>query len=240
MDDGNTPGNVPDRSDHLRVYFETADVAGQDAFVEDYVLDAARRLPETDACDEFIFIRAGHDPNADGGLIVVDAYGDVDAILDAERETWEGLIEDGPLTDWTRPDHEVVGKLVEAFGEAGWWHGERLRSLASRMTAATWDELDEPPAPADAYPDEGGEPVGWYRVLHLLSNQWGYDVDAEMDAYTQALRMGTTIIGKNRGMDAAESFVADVEAELQGALDELEASGEAGEGVPEMDDDAED
>jgi len=197
------------------------------------------RLPETDVCEEFVFVQADGGPDADGGQIVVDAYGDVDAILDSERETWDELVADGPLTDWSRPGYEVVPKLAEAFGEEGWWRGERLRSLASRMTAATWDEFDDRPVPVDAYPDEDGEPVGWHRTLHLLSNQWGYEIDEEMDAYVQNLRMGAKIVGKTEGMDAAEAFVADAKAELEDALDELEASDEAGEGVPDMDDESE-
>jgi len=229
-----------DSDDHVRAFFETADLDAQAEFLETYVYDAVERLPATEDCEAFVFVRADGAEDVDGGRVVVDAYGDADAVLDRERETWDALVDDGPLTDWYRPDYDTTARLAEAFGEDAWRRGERLRYVASAMTAATHDLLDERPAPVDVAPETDGEAVGWHRVLHLLSNQWGYDVDEEMDAYAQALRMGATIVGKSEGMDAAESFVADVEAELEDALEDLAASGEAGEGMPEMDEDDED
>lgn len=230
----------PPEVGHVRVDFELPDFEAQTEFLESYVYDAVQRLPETDVCDECIFIRADEGAGTDRGRVIVDAYGDPDAIIERERETWAALVDAGIVSSWSRPEYETVAQLTKAFGEDGVLYQERLRYLASAMTAATYDLVDDRPAPVDAFPASDGDPVGWHRVLHLLSNQWGYEIGEEMDAYVENLRMGAKIFGKTQDMAAAESFVADVEAELDAALDELDAAGTAGEGIPGGDDEPDD
>lgn len=220
---------IPPDADHVRVHFETGGVDARREFHRSYLYDAVERLPATADCEALAFAQSNEAEDR-GRTVVIDAYGDVDAILDRERETWDALVADGPLEDWSHPEYETTDRLATAFGEDGWREQEFLRYLASAMTAATRDLADAPPAPVDAYPETDADAVGWHRVLHLLSNQWGYDLDAEADAYVENLSMVATILGKRDGLEEAESFVDDVTAALRATVDELEASGAAGEG----------
>jgi ADP-ribose pyrophosphatase YjhB (NUDIX family) len=227
---GEISSNVePPDVGHVRVVFEMTDLDDQRAFVDSYVFDAVERLPETAFCDEFVFIQADAAPDADGGAVIVDAYGDRERILDSERETWNALVEDGPLTDWSHPEYDTLTELTKAFGEDGVRRQERLRYLASAMTAATRHLVDDRPAPVDAFPESDGDPVGWHRVLHLLSNQWRYSIDEELDAYVHNAEMCLKILAQTDGVDAARDRNAAIQDQLDDAVAEFDAADEGSE-----------
>jgi len=83
--------------EHERIRFETDGVEGEERFRRAYVLGAVDRLPDPGICDRFVFIRAGHDSSVAGGVVLVDVFGDPDAVLEQERGTWNALVDDGPL-----------------------------------------------------------------------------------------------------------------------------------------------
>lgn len=212
--------------DHVRVHFTTDSLADQEWFVEGYVCDAVQRLPDTDACEEFVFIQADGAEDVDGGRVIVDVYGDAEAVLDSERETWDDLVDDGPLTGWERPDYDTVGKLTEIYGEEGVVYHERLRYAASAMSRVGFDVLDERPPPVDAFPEVDTDPVGWHRVLHLLSNQQGYEIAEELDAYVENVEMCLRILAQHEGPDAAGERAAAIGERLREACADVEPPGD--------------
>lgn len=219
-------GPAPD-VEHVRVRFEMPTFEAQQRFLSEYVYDAVERLPATDDCDECIFIQADEAVDDEGGMVFVDAYGDREAIVEREQATWDEFLEAGVLDSWSHPEYDTVTQLANAFGEEGVRYQERLRYLASAMTAATHDLVEERPAPVDAFPESDGDPVGWHRVLHLLSNQWGYDIDEELDANVHNVEMGLKILGQNDSPEAARERVDAIIQRLDAAIAELEAEAAA-------------
>ncbi len=219
--------------EHARIQFSTADVEDEQRFLEGYVFDAAERLPDREDCDMFVFVRAGHGESVEGGLVVVDVYGDPGAVIDRERETWDRLVADGPLAGWERDEVDVVGMLAQEFADVE--AHERMRYLASRMSAAALPDLEETPPPVgDAEGD--ASPVGWYRVPHILANHQGYPLEDEIDGYVENVRMLLKAIARSdagKAHDLIDDVLADLEATREG-IDELGA-GETGD--PETGDD---
>lgn len=207
--------------ERVRVDFETDGVEADDRFVREYALSATERLRGLDVCEDAGYLRYGHEPGREGGMVSLFVRGDTDAVVAAERDRWDGLVASGLAREWTVRDHPP---LVEQFGEEGAVLSDRLIHLASRMSARVYEEFDDPPAPADSVPDEGGEvPVGWWTLLHFLADQQAYDADDEIDAYAEGVRNRLFALTKYHGAERASDRIDDLIADLEATRDQCEA-----------------
>lgn len=221
-----------DASNHARIQFHTASPDDERRLLETYLLDAVERLRDRTDCEHVVFIRAGHDPNVDGGLILLDIYGDHESIVAAESPRWNELVADGRVTEWDHPEYEFVDNIVDHYGEDSARRHEQLRAAATAMAPAMFDELDDQPAPVSCGSEAPEHPVGWHRVLHILSNHWGYEIEAELDAHSQSVATTLTILESTAGPAVA----ADRARELADRFEELATSFEEADATAEEDD----
>lgn len=216
-----------DGTGHARIHFETDDAEAEARFLRAYVLEAVDRLPDTGICDRFVFVRAGHSPEIAGGAVVVDIFGDPEAVIERERGTWDRLVEDGPLAGWERSEVDLLEELAEHFGAEAVDRHEQLRFVAGAMSRPAFEHLEERPAPVEDVPGSDGAPVGWHRVLHILSNHWGYDIDEELDAHVENVATCLEIIGKTEGPEATRERAAEIRERLSAVVEGLETGREA-------------
>lgn len=206
---------------HARIEFSLPSRDAEEQFVREYAVDAVERLYEDPACERFVYIRAGEAEQFDAGGVIVDIHGDAEAVVDAERDRWNALVEDGLVTGWERASVPLMAHLTEYYGADGAELSEHLRYVATRMSTVAFEELDGQVAPEDAYPDEGEGPVGWWNVLHILSNQQGYSGAAEIDSVMRIVENGLFNIAAGAGEDAANEKVDELIAFLEATREEL-------------------
>ncbi|WP_435347843.1 hypothetical protein [Haloarchaeobius sp. HRN-SO-5] len=210
-------------ADHARIEFSLPSRDTEERFVREYAVDTVERLHDDPACEKFVYIRAGEADQFDGGGIVVDIHGDAETVVDGERERWDALVEDGLVTDWEHADVALVERLTDYYGADGAELAEHLRYVATRMSTAAVEELDGQVAPEDAYPDEGEGPVGWWNVLHILSNQQGYTGEEELDSVMRIVENGLVNYAAAHGEAAANEKVDELIADLEATREELSA-----------------
>lgn len=209
-------------ADHSRIWFRTPDIETERQFVDEYILDAVERMDAAADCEKFIFIRAGHSPSLDGGAVVVDIYGDPDAVIERETPRWDALVDDGPLREWEHEEIDLPGLIADEFGEQGVVLHEELRDLASRTAPVILGEFQSPPAVVDAFPEEDTDQVGWYRLLHFLCNHQGYDLDVEREAYLKNLEGYLETKAQTDGVDAAQATADEYVDRLEQVRADLE------------------
>jgi hypothetical protein len=166
------------------IHFATG--AGTDVreLLEQYVLDAVERLPETGHCEYAAFMPLTHGTHGDVWLTVA---GDGDAIVDSESQTWDELVEAGLVSEWDVTD--VTGEWYDSAGEQGGELQLRLHRVANRATRAAFEEFDERPAAVEAYPDEASSyPVGWWTLLHVVAGHQAYAPGDTMELFLQGVR----------------------------------------------------
>lgn len=208
---------------HVRIEFSLPSRDAEERFVREYAVDAVERLHEDPACERFVYIRAGEAEQFDGGGVIVDVHGDAEAVVESEQERWDALVADGLVTGWERAGVPLMDHLTEYYGRDGAELSEHLRYVATRMSTAAFAELDGQVAPEDAYPDEGEGPVGWWTVLHILSNQQGYTGEAEIDSVMRIVENGLFNIAASEGEDAANEKLDELIAFLEATREELPA-----------------
>lgn len=208
--------------EHGRIRFTTPDIEHEREFIEQYIVDAVDRLPDQDICEKFIFVRAGHDPTMDDGGVIVDVYGDPAAIVSQERLTYDEFVVDGLLTDWEQEEVDLVDSLADWVGDEGVALHEELRFLASKMSGEVLTARDQPPAPVDEYPGQDVAPVGWYRLLHILSNHQGYTHESEIDAYVETIAGGLDARAQSESVDAAQEQAEEIIGRLESIRSDLD------------------
>lgn len=213
---------MPELAEHTRIWFTTPDIDAERQFVDEYVLDAVERMEDLDASEKFIFVRAGHDPSLDEGAVIVDIYGDPETVIDREAETWDELIEEGPLGEWEQQDVDVPEALAEHYGEQGTVLHEELRDLATRIAPLALDAFDSPPAAVDEYPEEDGDGVGWHRLFHILCNHQGYELEREREMHIESLERSIDVLARTEGIDAAQSKTDEYVERLERVREDIE------------------
>jgi hypothetical protein len=208
-------------AEHARIEFSLPSRDAEERFVREYAVSAAERLHDDPACEKFVYVRAGEAEQFDGGGVIVDIHGDAEAVVDAEQERWAELVDDGLVTDWEPAELALMEQLTDYHGADGAELAEHLRYVATRMSTVAFAELDEQVAPEDAYPDEGEGPVGWWNVLHILSNQQGYTGEAEIDSVMRIVENGLYNYAAMEGEAAANEKVDELIAALESTREEL-------------------
>lgn len=216
-----------------QVTFDLADVPAERTFLESYLAPAWERFEAHESLRSAWFWRFGtagdHGRVAledgtvveDGGVVLV-LNGDPDPtpLLDAERDRWEALTDEGVVDRWERtyfdPAYENArAKSVENFGAVGGDRAVRLRPLVSAFTLSVVEEFDER-LPAVGEPsDDDPLPVGYWAVIHYLLKQQGYDWYDEIDACLRAIRNRVRSLAAFHGDEVAREALEDAVAELR-------------------------
>ncbi|MFP8958727.1 hypothetical protein ACLI4Y_18640 [Natrialbaceae archaeon A-CW3] len=195
------------------VEFQTEDATDEERFIREYVIDAIERLPENHFCESMGFIRLSTNPHADSGAVHLSFVGDLDAIIDHEREIWANYVEQGVILEWKPSDHPW--NQIDA-GEQTMELSWRLTVLASRMSAEVFDEFETQPAAVDEYPEEEKpSPSGWWTLLHILTNHQGYTPEEEIAASIENVRNHLHYM-------AERDDPAEAEEKIDGLIDTLE------------------
>lgn len=211
-------------TDRRLVHFTTTGPAADERLVREYVLEAVERLPERPDCDGVGFVPAGQKP-MDGGLVLLQLVGDVDAVVERERDRWDALVDEGLAEDWSLGAAD--GAPASHWGESGAELRTRLEVLAARMSRLVYEEFDEAPDAVDAHPAEADAReaptgTGWWTLLHLLTLQRGYSYEREIDAYAEGIRDALHKVVQYEGYEPAGEKIDDVVDSLERVREEVE------------------
>lgn len=203
---------------HEVIAFETDGVDGDERLIRAYVMDAIERLPAAGVCEEVGFLRYGHDPTIDGGEVRLHVRGDLDAVVDQERDRWGELIVAGLAEGWERLEEDDS----DGWGPRGETLSRRLTYLSSRMSREVLVEFDpgELPAPVDTYPEEGPLPIGWWTLLHFLADQRALSAEGEIDASMECVRNRLWALAAREGEAAANERIDDLVDDLESVREE--------------------
>lgn len=207
-----------------RVSLVTEGHEADERVIRQYVIPALDRLNEVDGCNGVRYSRFGVDPRWEKSEIKLGIYGDYEAVIEAEKERWDELVDDGLIESWSRdgaPFTDMPDEVQEFLGQ--------LYIVASRMSAEYYREFDERPDMLDELPDaELSRPVGWRMLLHVLVNQVGYTPDEEIDAYMGSIRGRLAALTEFEDYDYVRDTINDLRKELDDAeekVNELEEQG---------------
>ena len=222
---------------------ETDGPTAASRFIHEYVLDAVDRVGGMDACDSFNFVpsqpvegdrTAGIQVPPPGHEVYLTIRGDTEEIIAAEREHWDGLVDEGVIADWevqTETDRE---ELVAELGEERTALLAAQSDLSARMAALayeTYAEVGTVPAPVETFPkvgsgddepDETGDdereaaPFGWWGVLHTVTVQLNYGLEEELEAYTYCIEHGLRNLAEFEGPEAATERLDELVTDLEG------------------------
>ncbi|WP_226479927.1 hypothetical protein [Natrinema amylolyticum] len=168
---------------HILLRAENEDAA--DRLIREYVVDAIDRLPETDPCDGISFAFDDHPETGDSSVVALVLDGKASELVETECGRWDALVEKGFIEGWEQAavfDHDELGaKWSENYLELS----SAITQLSTEMTKDVYETFDAHPAAVDTFPDEndGLPPVGWWTLVHHLTNQQNYSLEEELRAY---------------------------------------------------------
>ena len=84
-----------------RISFLTSGHDEDERFIRAYLVPSLDRLESIDGCIGVRFSRFGMDPRYDRNEVKIGIYGDFEAVVEAERERWNELVDDGLVEAWT-------------------------------------------------------------------------------------------------------------------------------------------
>lgn len=214
----------------VSLQFSTGSQENAERFIDEYVLDALDRVPEMDACDLFTFVpsqpasgdrTAGLQVPPPDHPIILTIRGETDEIIDAERNRWDSLAEEGVVTEWEEKKSTDSEEMVEELGEQRATllaHSSNLSAQMAKLAYEEFDDLGTVPAAVETYPDEKSDvaPFGWWSVLHTVTVQLNYSLVEELDAYRYGIEHVLRNVAEFEGEDEAE-------AQLDDLIDALEA-----------------
>lgn len=196
-----------------RISFVTTGHEADERLIREYVVPSLPRLETIEGCDGVRFSRFGQDPRYEKSEVILGIYGDSDAVVEAERDRWDELVEEGFAESWSRqgaPFADQPANVREMLGDA--------YILGSRMAAAYFETFDERPGLVAEVTDDAGRRYGLWSALHVLANNVGYGPEEEVDAYEILLRDRLIALTELRDHE----FVRDRIDELRAELDALE------------------
>lgn len=223
---------MPER---VSLQFSTGSQENAERFIEEYVLDALDRVPEMDACDSFTFIpgqpaiadrTTGLQIPAPDHLIYLTIRGETDEIIDAERDRWDSLVEEGVVTMWEEMTSTDQEEMVEELGEERAMLLARSSNLSAQMAKLAYEEFDElgvVPAAVETYPDTESDaaPFGWWAVLHTVTVQLNYSLAEELDAYRYGIEHALRNFAEFEGEAEAEAQLDDLKDTLEAMRDRV-------------------
>ena len=218
-------------SEWFGLRFLASDEKNAETFIREYCLDAIGRYPSRDSCENIQFAYGSNPDHGDTTIldaVALSGMGDVEAIVQEEREVWEAYVEDGVLMDWYY-ETKSAQETEQMSGELGSELLSQLGQLSSEMAVLAYEEFDQHeslPHPVDTYPDEKSMagPVGWWAVLHLLTNQMGYTINEELDAFMYGIEHTLRNIVEYRSQEEATQRIDQCIVELE-AMKEITKEG---------------
>lgn len=176
-----------------------------DRVVREYLVDGIDRLPDADFCDGVSFAFDDHPETGESSVVALVLEGNASTLVAEERSQWDALVEEGYIEEWEQAavfDHdELDDELSEEYLELS----SRISQLSAEMAGLVYEMFDTRPAPVDTVPDEdeGVPPVGWWSLLHHLTNQQNYSLEAELRAYEYGIEHTLRNIAEYEGETAA-------------------------------------
>lgn len=209
--------------DVTRISFVTPDTDAEERLCREYVVPALDRLESIDGCEGVRFTRFGRDPRYDRGEVKLAVYGASEAVIAAERDRWDALVETGLAESWSRDGEPFAGSTPETRA----FLADAYRA-ASRMAAVGYRTFEERPAMTGAVDAAGDRAFGMAAAFHVLANAMGYSSGEELDGYEWLLRdrlvTGTQVYGYDAMRDRIDDLRAELDA-IERRIDEIEATG---------------
>ena len=216
--------------------FSTGSTADAERFLTEYVFDAIDRVQDMDACDCFTFVPSqpatgdrttGLQVPPPDHTIVLTIRGETDDIIDAERDRWDTLVDEGIVTEWEFKRSVDVDELVDELGQKRATLVAHTSNLSARVAALAYEafeDLGTTPGAIETYPDEesDGAPFGWWSVLHNVTVQLNYSIDEEVKAYRYGLEHTLRNIAEYEGEDEAEARLNEVIETLEAIRTDIE------------------
>lgn len=93
------------------------------------------------------------------------------------------------------------------------------------MSKLVFEEFNhgEFPVPVDIYPDEGPLPVGWYILLHFLTDQQAQSADEEIDTYTEGIQNRLLAIREAYSYERVSDSIDDLIKILEDTREQVKA-----------------
>lgn len=215
--------------------FSTGSQSNAERFLTEYVLDAIGRVQDMDACDCFTFVPSqpatgdrtkGLQVPPPDQQIVLTIRGETDDVIDAERDRWNTLLEEGIITEWEVKRSADVDEVVDELGEKRATlvaHTSNLSARVARLAYEAFEDLGTVPGAVETYPDEGDTaPFGWWSVLHTVTVQLNYSLFEEVEAYRYGIEHALRNVAEYEGAEEADARLADVIETLEGVRADIE------------------
>jgi hypothetical protein len=206
-----------------RISFVTTGHEADERLIREYIVPSMDRLEAIDGCKGVRFSRFGQDTRYERSEVILGIYGEYEAVVEAERERWDELVEEGSVESWSRKGSPFANQpedVQEILGEA--------YVLGSHMAVEYYEAFDERPGLVAEATDDGGRRYGLWSTFHVLANNIGYDPVEEVDAYEILLRDRLIALTELRGHDFVRDRIDELRAELDGleeTVDELDEQG---------------
>ncbi len=210
-------------SPRTRVRIETEHNDAAETFLREYAVDAVDRLRDDPDCERFSFVIMGHpDEPLDRRYAGLSFEGDVETVVEQERERWAALADDGgPVVDWERMETIEEDEDDVPLTERERDLAARLNDVETRISAMLLDEFDDLPAPVDTYPDDSPSPVGFWGVPHTVMHQVNYDLADELDVYVAGIEHTLRNYAEHDSPERAEEVLADLVERLEGMREDV-------------------
>lgn len=178
-------------------------------FRDEYVRPAMARIRDLDGCDAAGFVLAGSETNPEVRRVIrLQVFGDVAAVIEAEKDRWESYRDDGILEEWDQIEEVSREEALDILGDERLLEYvpviQELSSQVGEQAYERFDELGYQPDPVDTFPDVASKigPAGWWSVLHTATVQLGYSAREELDAYTYGIEHALRNIAEHERPEA--------------------------------------
>lgn len=214
------------------IAFEIPSAEREAEFVHEYLVPTWPELRASDAFDagwfwwHGPFVREGADGLA-GKEIVFVLDGDIDAIVERERDEWERLVADGIIDSWRvrRYDEEGFESLLDqqrdSYGPVG---GERMYHLKTAMASfavETWERFGDDLPLLGERSDENPRTIGLWAAVHSLMTQTGHTWSEEVEMCTRLVESRARSLEMYEDEEAGLELLDDAIAELSAYRDEF-------------------
>lgn len=206
------------------IRFDMNSPDAREQFIEEYALEAIDRLTEFEDCNSLMFVPGIDQETGERSGMSLSGAGDLDALIDYERDRWDTLVEEDVVVEWERElvmgEEEIAESVPQEVAE---WHGqlEQLSSEMFKIAYGRFDDLDKVPGAAETFSEYEDTQLGWWVILHNLTVQMGYDLTEELDVYTHGVEHTLRNFAEYEGEDAAEERIDALIAELEGMREDV-------------------
>ena len=206
---------------HVLLVAEDEDSASR--VIHEYVLGAIERLPETSVCEGISFAFDAHPETGESSVVALVLTGDADAIVSNERDRWESLTERGTIERWERAARFDRDEIGDDLGEDRAALSRTVSELSAEMAKLAYETFETRPAPVETFGTETADapPIGWWAVLHHLTNQLNYSSTEELRAYETGVEHALRNVAEYEGAAAADERLDELVESLESKRDAI-------------------